>query len=111
MTQGIEVSESVTIFLEALEAAEPEDWCSPPGLKGPWKVRWIRKGLESGALVVHNSGQCIAMKHGPEHRGGPCPCALCRWLYAQKLEDWQSPTTTRKIDLSGLMGMTQEASA
>lgn len=110
MTQGIEVSESVTIFLEALEAAEPEDWCSPPGLSGPWRVRWIRKGLESGALVIHHSGACIAMKHGPEHRAGPCPCALCRWVYAQKLEDWGSPPSNRKIDLSALARLREASS-
>jgi hypothetical protein len=78
----------VVAFVEALRQAEPEQWCSPPGL-GTMRVRHVREALETGIVAVHHSGRGFAYVLPSDH-DSQCkrrPCALCRWISRMTWED------------------------
>ncbi|MFI4977562.1 MAG: hypothetical protein ACHQC8_02625 [Solirubrobacterales bacterium] len=68
------------VFLEALPTAADEEFCSPPGIGGLWRVKHVRSGLARGVLVVHHRGTHIAFApFPPNHRKHPCSCVNCYW--------------------------------
>jgi len=76
-------SARLVAFLEALETAEPNAFCSPPGLGGGWRVKHVRSGMARKVLVVHHSGEILAYQipntHGvcPECKARRTPCEHC----------------------------------
>lgn len=68
----------LTAFLEALPNAEPNSWCSPPGLGGVWRVRIMRTGLEKGIITVHRSGRGLAFAPFPSSHGACSHCVSKR---------------------------------
>jgi hypothetical protein len=80
-----EVEPRVLAFLEALKAAEPEEWCSPPGL-GLMRVRHMREGLERKVVVLEHGGRGFTLVWWPAHKAGCWSCPSCRW-YREMLEE------------------------
>jgi hypothetical protein len=86
-------SKRLIAFLEWLDHnSDPQELCSPPGIGGLWRTRFIRSGLDRGVIVVHHSGELLAFSipksHGicpecaRERRGTLCThcnCAMCAW--------------------------------
>ena len=85
----IDAREHMHVFLQALDEANGEEWCRPPGM-GLLKVRQLRDGLERGAVVLHAGGTCFALVNYPQHRYGPCACPTCQWQLSLRLEDERS---------------------
>jgi hypothetical protein len=83
MTGTIITSERLELFVDALKTVPDEQLVTPPGL-GMMKAKWLRRGLNCGALIVHQSGRgyCYARV-----RTG----AVVQWEGAQRMEDIDGP--------------------
>ena len=72
-------------FLGALQTADGNAWCSPPGLGTGWKVKSIRSGLGRRVLVEHDGALAFARNlkhvHCKDCRGEciHCHCSECVW--------------------------------
>src|SRR2546426_2957315 len=85
-------------FLEVLKAADGNEFCSPPGLGGLWRTRFIKTGLEKGILVIHHLGRGLAfapdpIDHKADKNGFRCACKTCVWLWQAGEPD--SPPVSR----------------
>lgn len=77
------MSERLALFLKALERADANELCSPPGLGGLWRVKHVRSGLARRVLVEYEG--IIAFARNPRHgacescrgRKGSQPCDHC----------------------------------
>lgn len=93
-------SAHMTAFSSALPDLDPNSLCSPPGLGGLWRVRWIVEGINQGVIVEHWSKMgyafriprehgcchdCAVNKRACEH----CSCKLCAWEH--RAEERSSP--------------------
>jgi hypothetical protein len=98
-------SPRVLTFLDALEHADEREFCSPPGLHGTWRVRWIRIGLKRGVVAIHSTGAGFTLVQPPTHgccrecaghKGAMCEhcsCELCVWL--RQTDELASPRVSR----------------
>ena len=93
--------------MAALASASDEEFCSPPGLGGVWRVKHLRSGLARGVIV--RSDGIIAFVRNPHHglcencaahakRGGRaecthCNCSTCIW--EREVEEKGGPKVTR----------------
>ena len=89
-------------FLEALQSADGDGFCSPPGLPGTWRVRHVRSGLARRVLVEYDA--IIAFARNPRHgvcqncariRGAECDhcrCSTCVW--EREVDDRSGPKAT-----------------
>jgi hypothetical protein len=94
-------------FLEALNHADGDSFCSPPGLGGGWRVKHVRAGLDRHALCVHSSGQILAFspyttKHGAceactSRKGAICThCACGHCAFDRLCAEHGGPKATRE---------------
>lgn len=87
-------------FRAALEAADSNAYCSPPGLPGTWKVMHIRSGLGRRVLVEYDG--ILAFARNAKHvackdcRSGcvHCHCSQCVW--EAEVEERSSPQVSRE---------------
>src|SRR2546430_12534792 len=98
-------------FLVALVAADAQEFCSPPGLGGTWRVVHIKDALERGILVNCGWGiayaralkptqashgvceNCVGKKTICDH----CRCAMCQWE-RRAAETSGPPATKVQVD-------------
>jgi hypothetical protein len=93
-------------FLDALPHAHEDEFVNAPGL-GAFRARYIRRGLERKVIVVHSTGQGLALlvpePHGAcadcKGRKGSqpcehCACQMCLWF--RQTEERASPPVSRE---------------
>jgi hypothetical protein len=71
----------VTEFLAALNDADPNAFCNPPGLGGGFRVKHILNGLERGVVDVHSSGLGFCLVQPKNH-------AVCRECASSKMRSF-----------------------
>ena len=94
-------------FLAALPHADPNEFVSPPGLRGTWRSKFIRSGLDKGVLAIHWSGAGLCIVQPSSHgtckacadsksrsECHHCACAMCAWL--RMTEERHSPPVSRE---------------
>lgn len=92
-------------FLEALPHAKDDEFVYAPGL-GVFRAKFVRLGLERGALAVHSTGFGLCLVQGRDHGICPhcsaskarticehCACELCSWF--RRTEERSSPPVSR----------------
>ena len=96
-------------FLAALPHLQPQEFVSPPGLGGTWRTKFIRSGLERGAIAVHWSGAGLCIVQPSSHavcrecaisksrsECTHCSCSMCVWL-RQSDEHTGSPVSRERV--------------
>lgn len=106
MSEEFKQNPKLTAFLEALPHCLDDDFCSPPGLGGGFRVKYIKRGLERGVLAVHWTGLGLTIvqpsKHGvcahcASRKGTTCThcaCEMCSWF--RQTEQLASPRVSRE---------------
>jgi hypothetical protein len=101
----VEVAPQLRRFLDALPHAKDEEFVNAPGV-GVFRAKHVRRGLESGVLVVHWTGFGLCLTQPKEHGVCPhcaasksralcehCACKVCSWF--RRTEERSSPPVSR----------------
>ncbi len=99
----IEPSERVLMFLAAERGAAETEYCVPPGLP-TMLVKWFRRGLSMGAIVLHSTGEGYALATHEVRVAGKKnttatqlkPCVY-EWERLMAFEDRIGPKMSREL--------------
>lgn len=113
LTSEPKQSPRLTAFLAALPMADENAYCSPPGLGGGFRVKYIRRGMERGVIVVHHTGLGLAIQEPTTHgacgfckgRKGSqpcdhCACAMCAFFHQNDERASPRVSQTRMVELA-----------